>query len=568
VEVSEVTADCRSGSGEGPLFLLDGNNIAYRAFFALPSDIATSDGLPTNALYGFCLMVIKILADYRPGAVIVAWDSREKTFRHEEFEDYKAQRKPMPDLLSQQWPYFTELCAAFGFVNLAVPGFEADDILATLARQAEAEGRETVIVTGDRDALQLAGRHVSIMANTRGVTEVKIYDPAAVEERFGVPPRLIPDLIGLKGDTSDNIPGVPGIGDKTAAQLLAQFGSLGAVLERVDEVAGAKKQELLREHRDLALLSRKLALLDRDAPIDIQTAGMQPHSLHKERLEELFARLEFTTLFERVAALSPAAVAPAPRAAGARLPLPQVWASDADPLGGPGGTSIDPSRPLGIAVEPVAPGPAGPEAHVWLAQIPPRGDPSEYGRYTLVTVGGEAWTAAALGPLLAGAGAVCHDLKAQRGLRGVVTQAAHDTYIGAYLLAPGRRDYRLDDLAAEAGIPAPECALGGLGTEVADSVAATATVAEATSSLLSAVSPVPAPGPAAAAAALVLPVAAHQEAMPPGAGDVGALPGDRTAADPGARRHGGGGHPPGLLPPGGDDRQGPGSTGRAGVRHL
>ncbi len=160
--------------------MLDGNNVAYRAFFALPPDIATSGGFPTNALYGFCLMVIKVLADYRPGAVIVAWDSREKTFRHEEFEDYKAQRKPMPDLLSEQWPYFTELSSAFGFVNLAVPGFEADDILATLARQADAQGRETVIVTGDRDALQLASEHVSIMSNTRGMTEVKIYDPAAV----------------------------------------------------------------------------------------------------------------------------------------------------------------------------------------------------------------------------------------------------------------------------------------------------------------------------------------------------------------------------------------------------
>jgi DNA polymerase-1 len=217
------------GAGRGPLFLLDGNNIAYRAFFALPQEIATSDGLPTNALYGFCSMVIKILAEYRPGGVIVAWDSREKTFRHGEFEDYKAQRKPMPDLLSQQWPYLAELSEAFGFVNLSVPGFEADDILATLARQAEAEGRDTYIVTGDRDALQLAGGHVRIMANTRGVTEVKVYDPAAVEERFGVPPRLIPDLIGLKGDTSDNIPGVPGIGEKTAAQLLAQFGDLDGV---------------------------------------------------------------------------------------------------------------------------------------------------------------------------------------------------------------------------------------------------------------------------------------------------------------------------------------------------
>jgi DNA polymerase-1 len=240
-----------SGAGEqgraGPLFLLDGSNIAYRAFFALPPEISTSTGFPTNALYGFALMVIKVLADYRPGAVMVAWDSREKTFRHQEFEAYKAQRKPMPEALAEQWPVFQELAEAFGFVNLVVPGHEADDILATLAREAEAEGRDTFIVTGDRDALQLASEHVRIMANARGVTEVKIYDPAGVEERFGVPPRLIPDLIGLKGDTSDNIPGIPGIGEKTAAQLLAQFGTLESVLEHAADVSGAKRRELLVE---------------------------------------------------------------------------------------------------------------------------------------------------------------------------------------------------------------------------------------------------------------------------------------------------------------------------------
>jgi DNA polymerase-1 len=506
------------------LFVLDGNNLAYRAFFALPADIATSDGFPTNALYGFCLMAIKILADYRPGAVIVAWDSPEKTFRHEEFEEYKAQRKPMPELLSQQWPYFSELAAAFGFVNLAVPGFEADDILATLARQAEAEGRETIIVTGDRDALQLAGPHVSIMANTRGVTDVKIYDPAAVEERFGVPPQLIPDLIGLKGDTSDNIPGVPGIGDKTAAQLLAQFGSLEAVLERVDEVAGAKKQQLLREHRDLALLSRKLALLDRDAPIDMHTTELQPHSLQKERLQELFSRLEFTTLFDRVAALTPPAGGEARRIPGARLPQARVWACDAGGVVDPQQAALDPARPVGVAAEDGVPGKTGAAeaapaeaafpgaaptgvapARVWLAQAPPQGDPAGYEDYTLLAVTAGEDEIAALRPVLAAAGGVCHDLKAQRGLRGLLPQAAHDTYIGAYLLAPGRRGYALADLAAEAGIPAPECA----GIPAASEAGA---IAPGFSSVPAAVVAVgPPAGPAAAAAALVLPVAAHQE---------------------------------------------------------
>ena len=203
---------------------------------------------------------------------------------------------PCPTCSRQQWPFLPELAEAFGFINLTVPGFEADDILATLARQAEAEGRETFIVTGDRDALQLAGDHVRIMANTRGVTDVKIYDPAAVEERFGVPPRLIPDLIGLKGDTSDNIPGIPGIGEKTAAQLLQQFGDLDGVLANIDKVAGPKRQELLRENQEIALLSRRLACLEHDAPIDIQTAEVLPHQVQRDTARRAVRAASSSTL--------------------------------------------------------------------------------------------------------------------------------------------------------------------------------------------------------------------------------------------------------------------------------
>ena len=443
----------------GALFLLDGNNMAYRAFYALPTEIATSSGLPTNALYGFCAMVIKILSDYRPGAVIVAWDSKEKTFRHGEFEDYKAQRKPMPDLLQQQWPYLPELSEAFGFINLAVPGFEADDILATLARQAEAEERETFIVTGDKDALQLAGRHVRIMANARGVTDVKIYDPAAVEERFGVPPRLIPDLIGLKGDTSDNIPGIPGIGEKIAAQLLQQFGDLDGVLGNIDKVSGPKRQELLRENMEIALLSRRLACLDRDAPIDIHTAEVLPHQLQRDRLEELFGRLEFDTLLERVAALEPVPPIVPDEQVGEPLNPPRPWPDDAAVAAG----ALDPARPVGLAA-------AG--ESVWLAQAPghaPDAEPGppDYGRYTLFEAAGDAVGSPTLTAALEGRAAVCHDFKALPALHTLVGQAAHDTYIGAYLLAPGRRDYRLDDLAREAGVALPECGPAATGAAAA-----------------------------------------------------------------------------------------------------
>ncbi|MFH0915775.1 MAG: DNA polymerase I [bacterium] len=464
------------GGDQGPLFLLDGNNIAYRAFFALPADIATSGGFPTNALYGFCLMIIKILTEYRPTAVIVAWDSREKTFRHEEFEEYKAQRKPMPELLSEQWPYFSELCAAFGFVNIAVPGYEADDILATLARQAGAEGRETVIVTGDRDALQLAGPYVSIMANTRGMTEVKVYDPAAVEERFGVPPRLIPDMIGLKGDSSDNIPGVPGIGEKTAAQLLAQFGDLDEVLAHAAEVSGAKRRELLQEHRETALLSKKLALLDRDAPIDIHAAEVLPHRLQHEKLDELFTRFEFTTLLERVQPLLSAPAIAASRPGGPTLPAPRPA-----PAGAAGWEDLlDWERPVGLAVTggvatDRAParetadgraadtmasgnGPTETGFGLWLAQAGPEAAQDAYGVFSIVEAQGATVDVAALRLLLGRTEPICHDFKSATALRGLLKQAGHDTYIAAYLLAPGRREYRLRDLAQEAGIALPACA--------------------------------------------------------------------------------------------------------------
>jgi len=446
----------------GPLFLLDGSNVAYRAFFALPADIATSGGFPTNALYGFCLMVIKILAEYKPGVVIVAWDSREKTFRHEEFEEYKAQRKPMPDLLSEQWPYFSELCSAFGFVNLAVPGYEADDILATLARQAEAKGRDAVIVTGDRDAMQLAGEHVRIMANTRGVTEVKVYDPAAVEERFGVPPRLIPDLIGLKGDSSDNIPGVPGIGEKTAAQLLAQFGGLEEVLDHADEVSGVKRRELLHQHREMALLSKRLASLEHDAPIDIHAAEILYSEPQRDKLQELFARFEFGTLLERVEPLllEHEPLVEAQGSAGAELAAARVAPAGCDALE----TLLDWSGTVGLAVE--EPGEGAPTAleedaaggmsgGLWLAQARPEGTLEDYGSYALVKTESSDENRSALSGLLATAKPVCHDFKSARPLHRLCRQAAHDTYLAAYLLAPGNRAYRLEDLAIEAGIPLP-----------------------------------------------------------------------------------------------------------------
>ncbi len=427
----------------GRLFVLDGANIAYRAFFALPENISTSTGFPTNALYGFCMMAMKILNEYRPDGVIVAWDSAEKTFRHVEFEEYKAHRKPMPDSLSLQWPYFEELAAAFGFVNLCAPGWEADDILATLARQADAEGRELVIVTGDRDALQLVTEHVGVMASTRGVTEVKMYDPKGVQERYGIPPRLVPDLIGLKGDTSDNIPGIPGIGEKTAAQLLAEFGSLEAVFENLDRVKGDKRRELLREHEAVARMSKGLARLDRDAPIEIHRAEVAPHRIDRQVLRELFVRFEFSTLIDRLNQLPTVGdESGAVGTAEAADDMPDTHAAwEFHEVGRDGlAREIPWKERLGVAIQT---GDAG--ERLWLVEGPVE-------RARARVVGLAADLEGPLRELLRRGPRVCHDLKGSPGLRDLLAQADHDTFLAGYLLDPGRRSYDLWELSSEARV--------------------------------------------------------------------------------------------------------------------
>src|ERR671934_1538625 len=260
-----ATAD---GNAPRELFLIDGNSLAYRAFFALPESISTSDGRPTNAIFGFASMLVKILTDYGPVPTVVVWDAG-MSGRKEISSDYKAQRSTRPDLLKLQWPHLRPLVEAFGYRNISVEGFEADDVIAALTDQAKARGIPVMVVTGDRDAYQLVDDGVRIMSTSRGVTDTKVYDRDGVIERYGIPPELIPDFIGLKGDTSDNIPGVPGIGDKTAAQLLQEFGSLEGVLASIDQISGAKRKENLTTHADAARVSKQLATAIYDVPVDI-----------------------------------------------------------------------------------------------------------------------------------------------------------------------------------------------------------------------------------------------------------------------------------------------------------
>src|ERR671933_272170 len=252
------------------LFLIDGNSLVYRAFFALPETIATSRGQPTNAIFGFASMLVKIISEHGVKPTLVVWDAG-MSGREAEYEEYKAGRRARPDLLAEQWPHLEPLVEAFGYRNLRVEGYEADDVIATIAHRAAGEGIEVMVVTGDRDLFQLIDGHIRVMATSRGITDTKLYDRPAVIDRYGIPPELIPDFVGLKGDTSDNLPGVPGIGDKTASQLLQEHGSLEGVLASIDKISGAKRKQNLTEHADDARISKQLATMveDVEVPIDI-----------------------------------------------------------------------------------------------------------------------------------------------------------------------------------------------------------------------------------------------------------------------------------------------------------
>src|SRR5215217_807223 len=284
---------------ESELFLVDGNNLAYRAFFALPEELATSEGFSTNALLGFTNMLFKLLADYRPKGVAVAWDTRP-VHRAAVSEDYKSERRPMPDLLREQFPHFRPIVEAFGYRNLEFDGWEADDVIATLATQADEAGIKTTVVSTDRDAFQLVSENVALMMTPRGVSDVHVYTPDRVEARYGIRPDQVPDFIGLKGDPSDQIEGVPGIGDKTAGQLIAQFGSLEELLERIDDVSGTKRKETLRLYADQARQSKLLATMRRDLDVPCDPTELVLEPPDRSALKEMFRRFEFRNLLQRV----------------------------------------------------------------------------------------------------------------------------------------------------------------------------------------------------------------------------------------------------------------------------
>lgn len=269
------------------LVVVDGYSLLYRAFFATRM-LSTSDGRPTNALYSFVSMLFLLLEKQRPDAIVVAMDAPGKTFRHEKFADYKGTRKETPPELQMQFPVARELVAALHIPLIELPGYEADDIVGTISKRAEESGYDTLIVTGDLDTLQLVDEHVHVMTNKQGVTETKTYDLDEVEKRYGFGPELLPDYKALVGDTSDNIPGVPGIGEKSATLLIQRFGPVEAMLERLDEVE-EKFRKKIEPYKDQIPVSKWLATIDRSAPVDF---GFEPYFVTQEGLDVTRAVLE------------------------------------------------------------------------------------------------------------------------------------------------------------------------------------------------------------------------------------------------------------------------------------
>ncbi|GGH86775.1 DNA polymerase-1 [Pullulanibacillus pueri] len=281
------------------LVLIDGSGIAYRAFFALPL-LNNDKGVYTNAVYGFTTMLLKIIETEKPTHMLVAFDAGKTTFRHKTFKEYKGTRQKTPPELSEQLPLIREMLDLMGIKRYEKELYEADDIIGTLSKVAQKDGWTTKVVTGDKDLLQLVDKNITVSLTRKGITEMDDYDPEKVMERYEIDPIRIIDLKGFMGDSSDNIPGVPGVGEKTAIKLLKQFGSLEAVYEDLESVSGKKLKEKLEANHEQAVLSKQLATIDVHAPVDIQLEDLAFESNFSQALGDLFKELEFSSLLDRI----------------------------------------------------------------------------------------------------------------------------------------------------------------------------------------------------------------------------------------------------------------------------
>lgn len=282
--------------------VIDGNSLMHRAYHAIPASMAAPDGTPTNAVFGFMQMLLKFIEDAEPDAVVCAFDAGKPEFRIQEMEQYKAQRPPMDNELRVQFPIIEEVLGSLNIPVVKVKGWEGDDILGTIAARDEALGYETLLVTGDKDACQLATPLTSIVTTKRGITDVTISGPHEVAERYGVTPEQFPDYLGLMGDSSDNIPGVPGVGPKRASELLQRYGSLEGIYDHVEEVPG-KMGANLADNRDLAFLSRRIATIVTDLDFDLDLEAAHFPDFEQDDVEEVFGRYSLASALKRVLAM-------------------------------------------------------------------------------------------------------------------------------------------------------------------------------------------------------------------------------------------------------------------------
>ncbi|AJE40209.1 DNA polymerase I [Streptomyces nodosus] len=438
----------KTSAGRPRLMLMDGHSLAYRAFFALPAEnFTTATGQPTNAIYGFASMLANTLRDEAPTHFAVAFDVSRKTWRSEEFTEYKANRSKTPDEFKGQVELIGELLDAMHARRFAVEGFEADDIIATLATQAEAEGFEVLIVTGDRDSFQLVTEHTTVLYPTKGVSELTRFTPEKVVEKYGLTPAQYPDFAALRGDPSDNLPGIPGVGEKTAAKWINQFGSFAELVERVEEVKGKAGQNL-RDHLESVKLNRRLTELERQVELERTVADLERAPYDRTSVTMILDTLEIRnpSLRERLFAVDPGAeeaegtpvVADGVELDGAVLGAGELKPWLAEHGGQVLGLATVDSWGLGAgAVAEVALATAdGPAAWFDPAQL----DEADEKAFA-------AWLADPARPK------VLHNAKGAMRVfpehGWSVEGVAMDTALAAYLVKPGRRSFALDALSLE-----------------------------------------------------------------------------------------------------------------------
>ena len=430
------------------LMLIDGNSLTYRAFFALPTDMATASGQVTNAVFGFTSMLVNLLRDQRPDHLAVVFDRSEPTFRHEALESYKANRDATPDLLRQQMGIVREVVETLRVPVLDLVGFEADDIIATLATEAESRGDDVIIVTGDRDSYQLVrDPHIKVLYNKRGVSDYALYDEAGIFERTGVRPVDYVHYAALRGDPSDNLPGVPGVGEKTAAKLITQYGGIDGIYEHLDDLTPKLRQNLA-ENEDKARTNVELMRLRRDAPVTVDPDDLEIGNFDLAEIRQLFDFLEFRQLFDRLVDVLGVADASAGAGGSGVIEAERTDVTTQKDAIALFGTLAESQEPLAVAG--VWSGDEGRSAFEGLALVtdPAMGEVAWVGADLL----GTAKVSVAAGALFGvdGRPVVAHDAKAlMRGLDtcGIdLRSLSLDTMIAAYLLDPAETRYGLEPL--------------------------------------------------------------------------------------------------------------------------